>query len=146
RGPRLVMAVAIALGLGGAALALRLRPPAAASTLVSSSRRDYAETRRFSARFGEEPVEVLVKGDLQQLVLSSDLERLLGLEGCLSGNVPASALPQEGGARGPCGQLARARTVKVVFGPGTCVNVAAHQLDEQQPPQPAPPPADAVQP
>jgi hypothetical protein len=126
-----VIAVAIALGLGGAALALRLRPTAAASTLVSSSSRDYAETQRFYARFGEEPVEVLIKGDLQQLVLSSDLERLLGLEGCLSGNVPASALAQEGGARGPCGQLARARTVKVVFGPGTFVNEAANQIDEQ---------------
>ena len=126
-----MVAVAVALGLGAAALALRLHPTAAASTLVSSSSRDYAETQRFYERFGEEPVEVLVKGDLQQLVLSSDLERLLGMEGCLSGNVPASALAGEGGRNGPCGQLARAHAVKVVLGPGTFVNEAADQIDEQ---------------
>ena len=74
---------------------------------------------------------MLVKGNLQQLVLSSDIERLLGLEGCLSGNVPGGALGAEGGANGPCGQLARAQTVKVVFGPGTFVNEAADQIDEQ---------------
>jgi hydrophobe/amphiphile efflux-3 (HAE3) family protein len=74
---------------------------------------------------------VLVKGNLQQLVLGSDIDRLVGLEGCLSGNVPASALASEGGRDGPCGQLARAKTVKVVFGPGTFINEAASQIDEQ---------------
>ncbi len=131
RRPRLVIAIAIALGLGGGALALRLRPSAATSTFVSRSSPDYKATERFYRGFGEEPVEVLIKGNLQQLVLSSDLYRLVGLEGCLSGNVPASALPEEGGVNGPCGQLARARTVKVVFGPGTFVNEAANQIDEQ---------------
>jgi hydrophobe/amphiphile efflux-3 (HAE3) family protein len=131
RRARLVVVLAVALGLGAAALALRLHSTADASTLVSSSSRDYAETQRFYANFGEEPVEVLVKGDLQQLVLSSDLERLLGLEGCLSGNVPAAAYATEGGVHGPCAQLARAHTVKVVFGPGTFVNEAATQIDEQ---------------
>ena len=131
RRPRLVIAVAIVLGLAGAGLALRLRPTAATSTFVSSSSSQYRTTQRFYRNFGEEPIEVLVKGDLQRLVLSEDLDRLVGLEGCLSGNVPASALGTEGGANGPCGQLARAHTVKVVFGPGTFVNEAANQIDEQ---------------
>jgi hypothetical protein len=131
RRPRLVIAVAIVLGLAGAGLALRLKPTAATSTFVSSSSSQYRDTQRFYASFGEEPIEVLVKGDLQQLVLSEDIDRLVGLEGCLSGNVPASALGKEGGANGPCGQLARARSVKVVFGPGTFINEAANQIDEQ---------------
>jgi uncharacterized protein len=131
RRPRLVVGVAIVLALAGGALALRLRPTAATSTFVSSSSAQYAQTQRFYRSFGEEPVAVLVKGSLQQLLLSSDLERLVGLEGCLSGNVPASALPTEGGVNGPCGQLARAHTVKVVLGPGTFVNEAANQIDEQ---------------
>ena len=42
-----------------------------------------------------------MKGDLQQLVLSSDIERLVGLEGCLSGNVPASALAAGRGSERP---------------------------------------------
>jgi hydrophobe/amphiphile efflux-3 (HAE3) family protein len=131
RRPRLVVGVAIVLALAGGGLALRLRPTAATSTFVSSSSAQYAQTQRFYRSFGEEPVAVLVKGSLQQLLLSSDLERLVGLEGCLSGNVPASALGAEGGVNGPCGQLARAHTVKVVLGPGTFVNEAANQIDEQ---------------
>jgi uncharacterized protein len=127
----LVIAIAVVLGLGGAGLALRLRPTAATSTLVSSSSSEYRATQRFYRNFGEEPIAVLVKGNLQQLVLSSDLERLLGLEGCLSGNVPVQALAAEGGADGPCGQLARAKTVKVVFGPGTFLNEAAEQINKQ---------------
>ncbi|TMK23922.1 MAG: hypothetical protein E6G62_09840, partial [Actinobacteria bacterium] len=131
RRPRLVIAIAIVLALAGAALALRLRPTAATDTLVSSSSGPYKATQSFYRSFGEEPVEVLVGGNLQQLVLSTDIERLVGLEGCLSGNAPAGGLASEGGTKGPCGQLARAHTVKVVFGPGTFVNEAANQIDEQ---------------
>ncbi len=131
RRPRLVVAVAAVLGLGAAALALTLHTSVAANTFVSSSSASYQATQRFYRSFGEEPVEVLVKGDLQKLVLSSDIDRLVGLEGCLSGNVPVSALPQEGGVNGPCGELARAKTVKVVFGPGTFLNEAATQVNEQ---------------
>ncbi len=130
RRPRIVIAVAIVLGLGAGALALTLRPTAATSTFVSSSSGNYRATQRFYRSFGEEPVAVLVKGDLQQLVLSSDIDRLAGLEGCLSGNVPAAALAVEGGANSPCGRLARAKTVKVVLGPGTFLNEAASQSDE----------------
>jgi uncharacterized protein len=131
RRPVLVIAVATVLGLVGAAFALRLSPTAATSTFVSNSSPEYKATQKFYKNFGEEPIEVLVKGNLQQLVLSSDVDRLVGLEGCLSGNLPAQALAQEGGAGGPCGQLTKARTVKVVFGPGTFINEAAEQIDEQ---------------
>jgi uncharacterized protein len=126
-----VLAIAVVLGLGAAGLALRLRPTAATDTLVSSSSSEYKATQRYYRSFGEEPIVVLVKGSLQQLVLSSDIERLAGLEGCLSGNVPVSALAAEGGVNGPCGQLARAKTVKVVFGPGTFLNEAAEQIETQ---------------
>ncbi len=131
RRPWLVLVLAAVLGLGAAVLALRLHPTAATSTFVSSSSPEYRATQGFYDSFGEEPITILVKGNLQQLVLSSDIDRLLGLEGCLSGNVPASALAAEGGPRGPCGELARARTVKVVFGPGTFINEAAEQINQQ---------------
>ena len=129
--PRLTLALAAVLGLGSVALALGLSPSAATSTFVSSSSPQYKATQRYYQSFGEEPVEVVVKGNLQQLLLSSDIDRLVGLEGCLSGNVPASALGVEGGRTGPCGQLAGLKTVKVVLGPGTFVNEAAEQIDEQ---------------
>jgi len=126
-----VIVLATVFGVVGAGFALRLSPTAATSTFVSSSSPEYRATQKFYKNFGEEPIEVLVKGNLQQLVLSSDVDRLVGLEGCLSGNVPEQALAQEGGVDGPCGQLAKARTVKVVFGPGTFINEAAEQIDEQ---------------
>ncbi len=131
RRPHLTLALALALGVASAALALGLSPSAATSTFVSSSSPQYRATQSYYRSFGEEPVEVLVKGNLQKLLLSSDIDRLVGLEGCLSGNVPAKALGSEGGLRGPCGRLARARTVKVVLGPGTFVNEAAEQISEQ---------------
>jgi hydrophobe/amphiphile efflux-3 (HAE3) family protein len=131
RRPLLVVSVAALLGLGGAALALGLHPSAAADTFVGRSSGDYRATQRYYTSFGEEPVDVVVRGNVQQLVLSSDIERLAGLEGCLSGNIPAQALAQAGGANGPCGQLARARTVKVVLGPGTFIAEAASQLAAQ---------------
>ncbi len=43
--------------------------------------------------------------------------------------MPVSGLAQEGGVSGPCGQLTRAKTVKVVFGPGTFLNEAVEQVD-----------------
>jgi hydrophobe/amphiphile efflux-3 (HAE3) family protein len=131
RRPLLVIGVAAVLGRGGAGLALRLRPTAATSTFVSSSSPEYRATQSFYRNFGEEPIAVLVKGNLQQLVLSSDVDRLVGLEGCLSGNVPTAALATEGGPSGPCGELARAKAVKVVFGPGTFINESADRIDEQ---------------
>jgi len=131
RRPLLVVSLALALGLGGAALALSLRPSAEADTFVGRGSADYRATQRFYGAFGEEPVDVVVHGSLQQLVLSSDIERLAGLEGCLSGNVPPAGLAQEGGTSGPCGQLEQAHTVKVVLGPGTFIAEAASQIAAQ---------------
>ena len=131
RRPRLVVALALALGAGGALAALSLHPTAATDTFVSRSSGEYRATQSFYRSFGEEPVQVVVKGNLQQLLFSADIGRMTGLEGCLSGNVPTAALAQEGGVNGPCGQLARARTVKVVLGPGTFINEAASQINEQ---------------
>ena len=127
RRPLLTISLLGLLGVGCAIAALGLRPTAATDTLVGRSSSTYKETQRFYARFGEEPVEVLVAGDLRKLVLSPDIDRLVGLEGCLSGNLPKAALAEEGGSNGPCGQLTRGKEVKVVFGPGTFLNEAALQ-------------------
>ncbi len=129
RRPLLTLSLFGVLAIGCAIAALGLRPTAATDTLVGRSSSAYEATQSFYRQFGEEPVEVLVKGDLRKLVLSSDIDRLLGLEGCLSGRVPAAALAQEGGTSGPCAQLARSHAVKVVFGPGTFINEAAIQID-----------------
>ena len=127
RRPGLVLALALALGLGAAVLCaapaadrrdehVRLRAPAAPTAARSASTGTSAKS----------PSRCSCRGDLQQLVLSSDLERLVGLEGCLSGNVPVAA-PDERGRPQRALRAARPRwaRVKVVFGPGTFLNEAA---------------------
>jgi hydrophobe/amphiphile efflux-3 (HAE3) family protein len=118
--------LAVAAGL----VALRLEPTAATDTLVGRGSSSFAATERLHQRFGDEPVYVLVREPVTQLTLTSDINRVLGLEGCISGNAPAGRVPP-GGKAGPCAQLAAAKPVKVVFGPGTFLNEAVGQIQDQ---------------
>ena len=86
--PRRVLAVVALLCAGATALALGLQPSAATSTLAGRSSDTYQATERYRERFGDHAIVVLVRGPLQQLVLTENLGRLLALEGCLSGNRP----------------------------------------------------------
>jgi hydrophobe/amphiphile efflux-3 (HAE3) family protein len=126
--PLAVLALVGALALGGAALALRLEPSAATDTLVNRSSESFEATERFKRDFGDEAVLVLVKGNLQRTVLTSDLGRVLKLEGCLSGNVPRGGLTR---LPDVCTRIARLAPAKVVFGPGTFINTAAGQISDE---------------
>ncbi|MCA1701134.1 MAG: hypothetical protein LC790_20435, partial [Actinobacteria bacterium] len=127
RRPALVLALTALLALTGIALALRLQPDAGIDTLVGERTQSYAATATYRQRFGDDPIIVLVRGDLTKLLLTQDLERLIGLEGCIAGNAPAN-VAAPGGPRGPCARLRAAKPVKVVFGPGTFINEATRQL------------------
>jgi hypothetical protein len=130
RHPARVLLVTAVLSLAGGAFALRLDPQTGTETLVGQGSDTYEATERYYERFGDDAVIVLVRGPLTKLVLSSDLGRLLGLEGCVSGNVPAGVTPR-GGPNGPCAQLGRSKPVKVVFGPGTFINESVRQLSTE---------------
>src|SRR5215212_11069176 len=104
RRPKRVLAVLAVLCAGSAALALGLTPSAATSTLAGRSSDSYQATERYRERFGDHAIVVLVRGPLEQLVLTDNLGRLLKLEGCLSGNRPAGQ-PAPGRERGPCAEL-----------------------------------------
>lgn len=133
RRPLIALVVIGVLALGGAFLALRLEPQTGIDTLVSGSSPTAKASERFKRDFGDDAVVVLVKGrkgkgDLQRTLLSADLGRLLKLEGCLSGNVPArglKALPAQ------CTELAKLKPAKVVYGPGTFINTAVNQINGQ---------------
>jgi hypothetical protein len=127
RRPGPVLLAALVLTIAGGLLALRLQPSTATETLVGKGSDSYEASQRYYERFGEDAVYVLVKGDLTKLVLTADLARLLGLEGCMSGNVPANVEPR-GGPGGPCARLGETKPVKVVFGPGTFINESVRQL------------------
>src|SRR5215218_4790260 len=113
--PRVVLAVLAVLCAGAAVLALGLKPSAATSTLAGRSSDTYQATERYRERFGDHAILVLVRGPLQQLLLTDNLGRLLALEGCLSGNKPEGQTAP-GGAGGPCAELAETKPVQVVYG------------------------------
>src|SRR5215210_4062366 len=130
RRPGRVLAVVAVLTLVSAALALRLDPSAATDTLAGRSADSFKATERYRERFGEESIVVLVQDDLSNLVLTQNLNTLVGLEGCLSGNKPPDR-EAPGGPGSPCDELARSKPVKVVYGPGTFINSAVGEIQEQ---------------
>jgi hydrophobe/amphiphile efflux-3 (HAE3) family protein len=125
-----VLAATAVLALGGAVLALRLDTSAATSTLVNRGSDTYKNTERFKKDFGGEAILVMVQGDVQRTVLTSDLGRLIRLEGCLSGNVPDNK--QGLGSLPPvCREIAGLHPAKVVYGPGTFINTAVNQINAE---------------
>ncbi|MBX5442356.1 MAG: MMPL family transporter [Solirubrobacteraceae bacterium] len=131
RRPWTVLGAALLVAGAAAALAVAtLRPSGGADTLVGRSSGAWQATERYHERFGDDAVYVLVRENLRQLLLTSDLETVLGLEGCLSGNVPAGATPP-GGTGSPCGRLAATHPVQVVYGPGTFVNESVRQIADR---------------
>jgi uncharacterized protein len=127
RHARPVLAVAALLAIGAAVAATQLSTDAGTDTLVDRDSESYRATERVREVFGEEPVVVVAEGDLQELILTPNLGRLLRLEGCLSGRVPKGAKP----IPGPCTELAKLHPVQFLTGPGTFLNEAVIQIDEQ---------------
>jgi predicted RND superfamily exporter protein len=127
RRARPVLAVCFVLAVGAGVGATQLPTDAGVDTLVDSDSGSYRATQDVRRDFGEEPVVVLAEGDLQRIVLTANLGRLLRLEGCLSGKVPkgAKAIP------GPCTELAAMDPVRSVVGPATFLNEAVIQIDRQ---------------
>jgi hydrophobe/amphiphile efflux-3 (HAE3) family protein len=124
---RAVLVVALVAAVGAGVGATRIPTDAGAGTLVDTDTQTYQATQRVRDAFGEEPVVVLARGDLQKLILTANVFRLLRLEGCLSGKVPKGAKP----IPGPCAELARLDPVEFVAGPATFLNEAVVQIDRQ---------------
>src|SRR5256885_5099970 len=133
--PTPVSVPAVLLALIGAVAALRLEADRSPSSLVDKGSTTYKQTQAFYDQFGDEPVEILVKGDLQQLLLTSNLGKLLGLESCLSGKasggdvVPGQPSPPPSAAAGKLIPSA------LVFGPAAFLMQsasAAHKLLHHQ--------------
>jgi uncharacterized protein len=124
---RAVLALSVVLALGAGIGATRIPTDAGVGTLVDTDTATYRATQQVRDSFGEEPVVVLVKGDLQRLILTSNVFRLLRLEGCLSGKVPEGAKP----IPGPCAELAELDPVEFVAGPATFLNESVVQIDAQ---------------
>ena len=124
RRPLVTGLIVTVLVLISAGFALRLQPSARTDTLVGRSSDAYRATTSLHPRFGDDPVIVLVRGDLRRTVLTDDLERVAGARGLHLRAACRAGVTPRGGKNGPCAQLARLnpRPVKVVYGPGTFIN------------------------
>src|SRR5882757_8053361 len=91
-----VAAGVVLLALGGGLAATQLQTTSSNDTFVSRSSPVFKATERFHRDFGDDAVYVLVSEPLTKLVLTSDILRLVGLEGCLSGNAPPNVVPPGG--------------------------------------------------
>ncbi|HEV2859086.1 MAG TPA: MMPL family transporter [Solirubrobacterales bacterium] len=124
---RPLLAVTVVVAIGAAVGATQIPTDAGVDTLADSDSATYRATQEVRQDFGEEPVVVLVKGELPQLLLTPNIFKLLRLEGCLSGKVPkgAKAIP------GPCTELADLHAVEFLTGPGTFLNESVVQIEDQ---------------
>lgn len=125
RRPRPVVAAAVFLTLLGTVAALQLESDAGTETLVDRDSETFATTERFRERFGDDPVVILVRGDLRRLVLTENLGRLLRLEGCLAGQVTEGQQP----LTETCREIDELNPSQVTFGPATFLNQAAIQAE-----------------
>jgi uncharacterized protein len=127
RHARPLVALSALVAVIAAVGATQLPTDAGVDTLADSDSATAQATQRVREEFGEEPIVVLVKGELPELLLTDDLFRILRLEGCLSGKVPkgAEAIP------GPCAELAEMGAVEFLTGPGTFLNESVVQIDNQ---------------
>jgi hydrophobe/amphiphile efflux-3 (HAE3) family protein len=124
--PAPLLAAAALAVLVAAVVALRLEADAGTDQLVDRDSATFVATERFKRDFGDDAVVVLVKGDLEQLVLSSDLTTLQALETCLAGDAGAGAAGQQAVPE-PCARLAATRPARVVYGPATFLDQFASQ-------------------
>jgi predicted RND superfamily exporter protein len=122
-----VLAVAVVVALGAGFAATRIPTDAGVGTLVDSDTETYEATQDVKQAFGEEPVVVLARGDLPELILTENVFRLLRLEGCLAAKVPKGGKPLPGA----CTELAEMEPVEFVAGPATFLNEAVVQIEAQ---------------
>ena len=139
----MTLGIVLALALGGGALALRLSPDTNTDTFVSRSSATYQASLDDARHFGGDPVVILIREPLPDLVETRDLGTVSELEACLAGQVlvanqqlqaftpaPTGTTPY-GGPNSPCGKLGRLRAAQVVYGPGTFLNRAVAAVNQE---------------
>jgi hydrophobe/amphiphile efflux-3 (HAE3) family protein len=123
--PRVVLAASFVLFAVSAGLISQLSTDTSARTLLGDSSPSFAATERAQDRFGSDAVIIRIAGPVSRLVLTPDLNSVLGLEGCLAGKQALAS------ARGPCARLAALQPAQAVIGPGTFINTSASQISEE---------------
>src|ERR1700733_14320712 len=144
RRPAVTLGLVVALALCGGVLALRLQPNTSSDTFVNSSSPEYQASLDDNQHFGGDPVVILIRESLPNLVETKDLGTVTELEACLAGDVvvpnqqlqaftpaPAGSQTPYGGWKSPCGKLMKGRPAQVVYGPGTFLNRAVAAVNQE---------------
>ena len=84
---KVLLIASAVLAVAAAALATSLPTDAGTNTLVDTDTPSYRATQELRGSFGDDPVVVLARSDLQNLLLTSNLGQLLRPELRLSGKV-----------------------------------------------------------
>ncbi len=119
-----VISIVAIVGIVGA---LRLSPDATTDKLVDNGSDAFKGTEEYRQRFGDDAIVVLVKGDLDQIVLTDNINRLLSLETCLAGRTDQTTGQY---AADTCAEIADMGVTRVVFGPATFLDEAARRATE----------------
>ncbi len=133
RAPWLVLGAVIAVAAVAAVAALRLDTDAGTGTLVDEGSPEFKATEDFRQKFGDDAAVVLVRENLQKLVLTKDLQPLFELETCLAGGTQLGAtLPRRQGTPLPavCDQIAELAPARVVYGPATFLYESVAQISQ----------------
>jgi hydrophobe/amphiphile efflux-3 (HAE3) family protein len=125
--PPVVIALAGLIAIGAAVLALNLTPDTGVESITGTSSDTYKASEVWAENFGGDPIVVVAKGKVAEMMLGPDIGVLLGLEGCLSGKIPKKALKSQPEV---CRQIAKLKPAVAVYGPGTFVNTAVLSINE----------------
>src|SRR4051812_21135723 len=118
---RLTLAVLAALAAIGLGLAFLLDFSGSAAKFIDGDNSAAQATTDLHKDFGDEPITIRVHGKLTGMLLTRDLATMLGLEGCIGGNIPRRAKPLDP----VCAEFGDKQPMQVVYGPGTFINEAA---------------------
>ena len=142
--PAVTLGIVLALALGGGAMALRLTPNTNSDTFVNRSSPTFQASLDDNKHFGGDPVVILIREPLTDLVETKDLATVSQLEACLAGQVlvanqqleaftpaPGGSQTPYGGWGSPCAKLMKAKPAQVVYGPGTFLNRAVAAVNTE---------------
>jgi len=132
RAPWLVLGAVSAIAAIAAIAAFQLDTDAGTETLVDEDSPEFRATEEFTERFGDDAAVVLVRENLQRLVLTRDLRPLFELETCLAGGTPVGeTLPrQQQPLPAVCDRIAELAPSRVVYGPATFLYESVAQISQ----------------
>lgn len=125
--PPIIIALAGLIAVGAALLALSLTPDTGVESITGKSSDTYKDTQVWAKNFGGDPIVVVAKGNVAEMMLGPDIGVMLGLEGCLAGSAPKKALV---GQPEVCRELAKLKPAVAVYGPGTFANTAIVSIED----------------